>query len=62
MKLFKRLWFIKTKQQKPPLFSIGKVDNEGFATVLANGKETNIRLLLWQEDEVKRLQNLIAKK
>ena len=37
-------------------FSFGEMDKDRFCTVLKDGQETNCRMYMWDEEDVKRLQ------
>lgn len=59
-------WFIKWQDRKtvPPTpqkninITVGPKDEEGFGRVYKDGEPTNLRLLLWDEEQVKRLQKI----
>lgn len=42
-------------------FTCGERDEKGFADLYVNGKKTNTRLLLWDKEEVERLQKIAEK-
>lgn len=53
-------WFKKPKPHYPKI-TTGKPDDKGIVQVFADGKPTNVTMLIWTEEEVKRLRE-IAKK
>lgn len=54
LKLTLKRLFCKTNVSD--IFSIGKMDEDRFAPVLKNGKETNCRIYLWDAEDIKKLQ------
>jgi len=42
-------------------FTCGDRDENGFADLYVNGKETNTRLLLWDKEDVEKLQAIAEK-
>jgi hypothetical protein len=39
-------------------FICGEQDEKGFACLYVNGEETNTKLLIWDKEEVERLQEI----
>lgn len=57
------MWFRKKKQtEKIESITCGERDEHGFADTYVNGKKTNVRMLIFTEEEIKRLHESIPKK
>ena len=41
-------------------FSVGQRGEDGFAPLLKDGQETNVRLMIWDREEVEELQRIAA--
>jgi hypothetical protein len=50
-------WFRKRKLETKNI-TLGDRDDNGFARVYADGEKTNIRMLVFSKEEVKRLQEI----
>ena len=46
------------KDKKAGVFTCGDRDKKGFADLYVNGKITNTKLLLWDREDVERLQKM----
>ena len=53
-------WLFGTQERKDVIHSVtcGERDENGFAYTYVNGKKTNVRLLLWDKEDVERLQKI----
>ena len=57
-------WLFGTRKQQCNIhdvihsISCGERDEKGFADTYVNGEKTNVRLLLWDKEEVERLQKI----
>lgn len=57
------MWFKrKNKQINIESITCGERDEHGFADTYVNGNKTNVRILVFTEEEIKRLQESILKK
>ena len=56
-------WLINLFKRRKKITSIttGTKDDKGYADVLINGEKTNIRVLLWTQEDIDYLQSLIKK-
>ena len=61
-KLWKWLFGTRVKQLDIPVvihsITCGERDENGFADTYVNGKKTNVRLLLWDKDDVEKLKKI----
>ena len=63
-KLWKWLFGKQNKQLDIPVIhsiTCGERDENGFADTYVNGKKTNVRMLLWTEEEIERLHKIADK-
>ena len=42
----------KKKEEEKPDLSLGERDEQGFAPLLKNGKETNVKVMVWTKEEI----------
>jgi hypothetical protein len=64
-KLWKWLFETQNKQLDIPVvihsITCGERDENGFADTYVNGEKTNVRMLLWTEEEIERLHKIADK-
>ncbi len=65
IKWIKNLFRSRDKQLTKPAvihsITCGERDENGFADTYVNGEETNVRMLLWTEEEINRLHKIADK-
>ncbi len=54
MKLLSTLKKILKKEKEKPDFTIGEQKEDGFAPLLKDGKETNVKIMVWTKEEIEK--------
>ena len=44
----------KKKEDEKPNLSLGERDEKGFAPLLKDGEETNVKVMVWTKEEIKK--------